>query len=122
MKRTMEFTHIVLSGNLEIAAPCNDEEIMRDVAGIMDNACTWDILSNPVMIGADGRVYTISIEAVLSEAAQDFAIESLESAIADLTAENDDAEFLRVLKMANSPEKLSKLVELYKRITSQEKQ
>ena len=67
----------ILNGNLD---PSNTtpEEVLAQCGDLMEGACTAEILDEIIFEGDDGKYYTITLEAVLSEANPEYVKGRLE--------------------------------------------
>jgi hypothetical protein len=54
------------------------DDILENCGNLLDASCSHEILGDVMFEGTDGKFYTITVEAVISEANPDFVKEALE--------------------------------------------
>lgn len=56
----------------EFSGEKDSDAILDYAGGLLDEACTYEILGQNLFEGKDGKFYTVTVEAVIAEAAPEF--------------------------------------------------
>ena len=81
---------IIIPGDFE--EPMDSSDIIDQAAQVLDSVDAANILSDNLFLGDDGKFYTVTVEACLSEASKWFVNDRLTTMVNDLSDEIVDAE------------------------------
>lgn len=74
----MKITKWVRSGELNSADADTVADVQAQCGRLLDKSCAHEIVGEVLFLGADGKWYTVTVEAEISEANPDWVQEMLE--------------------------------------------
>lgn len=81
-KEAGKIVEFLRTGEMHVKDIDNVEDLLTQAGRLLDKACSHDICGEVVFKAADGKYYTLTVEAVISEVNPEY--------VADLLEEDDD--------------------------------
>ena len=86
------------------------KELLKTLGGMLDSACAHDIVGPNLFRGADGRYYTVVVEAEIAEADDDFVQDVLQELYEDDGEEEDEEDLDEVIAAENEEDEIDAAV------------
>jgi len=78
MPEPIKIAEVIVAGELDETKCADSDSVLEQCARLLDKSYASDIIGDPLFRGADGKYYTVTVEAFFAEASSELVREARE--------------------------------------------